>query len=342
VVTVLLGLPLALTLVAAGVTGLGAPVAGACVRARWAHRLTDEQLLNTAYAYEAVMDEVVFIVGPVLATFLATAVQSSLGLVAAAVLGLAGTLALAAQRSTQPPANAGTGATEHPEVGAAGHRPAVSLRLLVPVILACAALGSLFGGMEVVIVAFATEAGILRYAGLLATAWAGGSLVAGIVTGTIAWRASPARRFRIAALALAASIVPLTVVDRPWLVAALLVLSGLAIAPTLIASVAVAQASVPAGRLTEALGWTQLGLYAGVGAGAAVLGRVIDQAGARGGFLGVAVAGGLLVVAALTVRTRDKVVVPPPDSAGPGPAAELHPGTLPSVAPRDEGHATHD
>ncbi|MGI8459937.1 MAG: MFS transporter [Propionibacteriaceae bacterium] len=318
IATVLLGFPLPLTLVAAVVTGVGAPVAGACVRARWAYRSSDEQHLNTAYAYEAVMDEVVFIIGPVLATFLATTVASSLGLIAAAVLGLGGTLALAAQRSTQPPAHAPSrpSSPDHPRLTS---RPPISRRLLIPVVLACAALGVLFGGMEVVIIAFATEAGILRLAGLLAMAWAAGSLVAGVATGTVEWRSSPARRFRVAALALAASLVPLSFVDRPWLVAALLVVSGLAIAPTLIASVAVTQASVPAGRLTEALGWTQLGLYAGVGAGAAVVGRVIDVGGAHGGFLTVAAAGGLLVVAALTVRT-------PPSAASVMVRADDHPG----------------
>ena len=66
---------------------------------------------------------------------------------------------------------------------------------LVPVAIASGALGMIFGGMEVNIVAFAKEAGVLPYAGLILIAWSFGSLVAGAVTGAIIWRASPARRF---------------------------------------------------------------------------------------------------------------------------------------------------
>ena len=64
--------------------------------------------------------------------------------------------------------------------------------VLVPIMLACAALGALFGGMEVVIVAFAEEAGICRSPGFLidglgqSARWS-----PGVITGTITWRASP-------------------------------------------------------------------------------------------------------------------------------------------------------
>ena len=90
--------------------------------------------------------------------------------------------------------------------------------------------------------------------------WAFGSLLAGVVTGGIAWRAAPATRFRIGATALAAVAAAAAVRRQPASpVAVLLLVSGLAIAPTLIASVAVIEASVPQSRLTEALSWTITG-----------------------------------------------------------------------------------
>lgn len=301
IATVLLGAPLALTLLAALGVGLGFSSAGACVRARWSHRYHGDPLLNTAFSWEAVLDEVVFIVGPVLATFLATALHPTLGLATGAVVGLIGAIALAGQRASEPPRVA----SEH------GRRPSASRldpRVLVPISLACAALGMLFGGMEVVIIAFADQAGILQYAGVILMCWAGGSLVAGVVTGTITWTASPAKRFRIGAVLLALSLAPLPFVTHPLPTAALLILSGLTVAPTLIASVAVTQSLVPADRLTEALGWTSMGLAGGVGLGAAALGRMIDAGGAQAGFYGVIVAGLVLVVAALCVRTRETPV----------------------------------
>ena len=149
-------------------SGLGFSSAGACVRARWTHRLRGTALLNTAFAWEAVVDEVVFIVGPVLATFLATSIHPALGLATGAVLGLIGSLALAAQRGTEPPVQ--------PTATAAAAGQRLSPAVLVPIVLAYAALGALFGGMEVVIVAFAEEAGVLPLAGFLIMAWASGSL----------------------------------------------------------------------------------------------------------------------------------------------------------------------
>lgn len=316
ITTVLLATPFAVTLVTAVGVGLGFSSAGAAVRARWSHRLRGNPLLNTAFAWEAVLDEVVFIVGPVLATFLATAVHPALGLAAGGVVGLGGALLLAVQRGTEPPRT--------PPAERRASTVRLSAGLLVPIVFACAALGMLFGGMEVVIIAFADEAGVLPYAGVIVMAWAGGSLIAGVITGTIAWTAGPARRFRIGAVLLALSLIPLPFVMHPLPTAGLLILSGLFIAPTLIASVAVTQAAVPAERLTEALGWTSMGMAGGVGIGAAALGRVIDLGGAHGGFYGVIATGLVLIVAALCVRTR-RGGAGPVDAVSPA-----RPGTTPA------------
>lgn len=305
--SVVLGWSLLTDLLAAAVAGLGFSSAGSCVRARWTYRLDGSPLLNTAFAVEAVLDEVVFIVGPVLVTFLATTLHPAAGIGVSAVLGLIGAVLLATQRGSEPPVR---GLHRRP----VGRLP---VAVLLPVAIACAALGAVFGGMEVVVVAFAREAGVLPYAGLLLMAWAGGSLIAGVLTGSIAWRTSPATRFRTGAVVLACSLVPLPFVHCPELLAGLLFLSGIAIAPTLIASVAVTQAAVDQGRLTEALAWTSTGIAAGVAAGAAVLGQLIDTGGSRVGFLGVVGAGVLLITAALFVRARRSGVLSPASADSP-------------------------
>jgi len=292
--TVQLGLPLPVTLLTAVGVGLGFSSAGSCVRARWAHRLRGDPLLDTAYAFEAVVDEVVFMFGPVLVTFLATSIHPVLGLAACVMLGLIGALALASMRDTQPPV---AGRAERRQRDAPLRAGA-----LAPIVGACVALGALFGAMELVVVAFAKDAGIERYTGFIIMAWAFGSLVAGLLTGTITWQASPTRRFRVAAVLLACSVLPLPFAANPVLVTGLLLLSGFFIAPTLIASVAVTQAVVPPYRLNEALGWTSTGLAAGLAAGAAALGYVVDHFGAQSGFWGVVAIGGGLILTALLVR----------------------------------------
>ena len=296
IVAVELAWPLALSVVAAAGVGAGFTLAGSAVRARWTLRLNGSPLLNTAFAFEAMLDEVVFIIGPILATFLATALHPALGITTSAVIGLIGAVALAAQRSSQPPVRAAV----------RGHvaRRRLPWLILLPVAIASAAMGMVFGGMEVVVVAFAKEAGVLPFAGVILMAWAFGSLVAGAVTGAIAWRASPARRFRIGAILLALSLLPMPFISQPLVLSLLLILSGMAIAPTLIASVAVTQASVDQTRLTEALAWISTGMAAGVAAGAAVAGQLIDHSGAQAGFVGVVVAGLFLLLSALFVRGR--------------------------------------
>ena len=302
IVAVELAWPVAVSVVAAVGVGAGFTLAGSAVRARWTLRLNGSPLLNTAFALEAMLDEVVFIIGPILVTFLATALHPALGITTSVVIGLIGGVALAAQRSSQPPVRAAS-------------RAHVALRrlpwlILLPVAIASAAMGMVFGGMEVVVVAFAKEAGVLPFAGVILMAWAFGSLVAGAVAGAIAWRASPARRFRIGAILLAVSLLPMPFVSEPVVLSLLLILSGMAIAPTLIASVAVTQASVDQSRLTEALAWISTGMAAGVAAGAATAGQLIDQAGAQAGFFGVAIAGLLLTLSALFVRSRRPGVEP--------------------------------
>jgi MFS family permease len=286
--------PLAVSFTAAIGVGIGFSMAGSAVRARWTLLLNGSPLLHTAYALEAMLDEVVFIIGPVLVTFLATALHPALGVSVSAIIGLIGAVALAGQRSSQPP----TRSTPHGHAGSSR----LPWRVLLPVAIASSALGMVFGGMEVNIVAFAKEAGVLPYAGLILVAWSFGSLVAGAVTGAITWRSSPAKRFRVSASLLALSLLPLPFVDHPLGVALLLIISGMAIAPTLIATIGVIQSAVDQSRLTEALAWNSTGMVAGVAVGAAAVGYVIDSSGAQAGFVAVATAGLLLTLSALFVR----------------------------------------
>jgi MFS family permease len=177
--------------------------------------------------------------------------------------------------------------------------------------------------MEVVVVAFATEAGVLEWSGLIVMAWAAGSLVSGVVTGTFAWKVTAARRFRVGAVLLAASVLPLVFISSPVLVTAALCLSGLAVAPTLIATIAVTQEAVPNSRLTEALGWTSMGMAGGVAVGAAALGQVVDHWGSRAGFVGIVVVGVLLIMSSLCVRSAPAPSTPARTEETEAPTAAL-------------------
>jgi MFS family permease len=266
----------------AAVAGAAFPQVDSCVRARWSYLVSDKRDLLTAFAFESVVDEVVFIVGPTLVTVLVTVVHPLAGLVTASAAAAVGTAVFVSQRRTEPP-----------PAGRAAERRAGSMHweMLGPLVLCGFAMGILLGGAEVATVAFSQEQGDKPLAGVMLAIWALGSLLAGVVTGALRIHMSNARRFRWGLLALATLMVPLPFVDGFALLALFLFLAGFAISPTLIASFAWIEELVPAGRLTEGMTIFITGLSAGLAPGAAVVGRVVDASGASASFWVTVVAG---------------------------------------------------
>jgi MFS family permease len=279
-------------------SGATMPNVGAAVRARWSHAVSDRRLLDTAFAVEAVNDEVVFILGPTLVTLLATAVHPIAGLGTAGVAALAGTWALVAQRRTEPPSRSAA------EALAAIAAP-MPWGQLLPMVAGAVMLGVVFGGTEVAVVAFADERGTPGAAGLLLAAWALGSLLSGVVSGHLTYRRDAATRYRLGILALALLMVPLPFLDRIGVLGVFLFLAGFAISPTMIAAVSWVESVVPSTRLNEGMTVFSTGLIAGVAPGAAVVGTVVDSQGASASFW-VGAAAGLLGAAAGLVGRRPR------------------------------------
>ncbi|TYL49558.1 MFS transporter [Nocardioides sp. BGMRC 2183] len=302
--------PRLLTFVCAAVAGAALPSVGTCVRARWSHVLADRpQRLHTAFSFEAVADEAVFLIGPIAVTVLATSVHPTAGLLAALVSGLVGTWVFAALRDTAPPA--------HPRVEARTDRAPIPWRAIAPLTVVTAALGVLFGAAEVVTVAFAEEQGRQGAAGFLLAVWALGSLMAGLISGAVTWRSSAAVRLRWGALAMALAMAPLFVVPSLPVMVVVLLVGGFAISPTLIAAMSLAEQVLPTSRMTEGMAFLQTGLAAGLAPGAAVAGVVIDHAGASPAYLvcfaggAMALLGATLVRVPATVRSHEEQAVGP-------------------------------
>ncbi len=286
--------PLAASYGLAALAGAALPGVGGCVRARWVHVVSDPAQRQTAFALEAVADEAVYITGPLLVTILATAVHPVAGLGSAIVAGVLGTLVFSAQRRTEPP--------PHPRVTARADRPGLPWATLLPLTVVCACLGLLFGAAEVTTVAFAEEQGSKAYAGPLLALWAAGSLLAGVISGAVTWRRSALERLRVGAFAMALAMVPLALIDSVLVMGAVLFLAGFAIAPTMIASMTLAEQTVPPSRLTEGIAFLTTGIVAGVAPGATIAGLIIDAHGAAPAYL-ASVGGGVVALLA-AVATR--------------------------------------
>ncbi|RKE21558.1 MFS transporter [Streptomyces sp. TLI_171] len=264
--------------------GMGAmPSTGSMVRARWAHLYRDEPpKLHTAYSFEAVADEVCFIVGPILAVALATTVFPESGVLAAGLFLVVGILLFTAQRRTEPPVHP---AARHAGGSVIGNR---GLQILV---LTLVATGGVFGSVEVVTVAFAKAQGHTGASGPVLAVYALGSCLAGAVFGTLKLTGSMARRFLIGVSVMAAGMVPLILAAKLLHGGAALVgagvalfLSGLAISPTLITAMALVERLVPAAQLTEGMTWTTTGMALGVAVGSSAAGLVVDASGAANGY----------------------------------------------------------
>ncbi|MFJ9029001.1 MFS transporter [Streptomyces sp. NPDC102274] len=313
----LAGAPLWALFLAAVPTGASVPQIGPMVRSRWAAVLGGSpsgsspgsspgsrsrgyaSLLPTAAAFESVTDEFTFVVGPVLVTALCTGVHPAAGLIAEAVLTLAGGLLFAAQRGTQPKTGRrGEGGSAEARVSALS---VPGVRVLA---ISFLGIGSVFGGMQVSLTAFAEEIGNPGVNGLLYGVFAAGNMLAGIVCGAVAWKIGPRRRLVIgyAGLTLAASA--LWAVHSVPLLAGLGLLVGLCIAPALITGYTLVESLVPASARTEAFTWLTGAVALGQAAAVTVAGQLADAHGASSGFLVPLVGTAPALVTLIVLRSR--------------------------------------
>ena len=274
----------------AALAGASLPQFGSFVRVRWAYLVGGTGRLPTAFALESVLDEVVFVVGPVLVTLVATSISPVLALLGTLAFTIGGGLAYLACRSTVPP--------RHERVPGDRREP-LPWRTLVPLVVVFTALGTAFGSIEVSTVAFADELGQRAYAGLVLAAFAAGSLLAGVVFGSLAGGGPSRRRLLVGMVVLTVALVPTLLVSSLWLLAAVLAVAGVSISPSLITGFGMAERSSPRSRVTETLAWTSTALGVGVAVGAALSGSIIDSAGASAAFavpVGAAAVGVLCTV----------------------------------------------
>jgi MFS family permease len=256
--------------------------------------------LLTAYSFESILDEVVFIVGPILVAVLATQITEQAGLIAALVLLLTGSFALAAQRSSEPPVMP---RREH------GDRSPLSAAGMLVLLTFMVFLGGVFGGVEISTIGFADQHGHASLAGPLLACYAGGSMVAGIIYGSYRWRWSLPRRLFSGALVMTLTIAVLPLVHRPAVLAACLFVAGLGIAPTLISGFSLVERLVPSDQLTEGLTWATTGIVVGMAVASPVTGRLVDDFSARQAYSVAAVSGAVAVVISVIGMPRLRAAV---------------------------------
>lgn len=231
-----------LALLAGGVM----PVTSPLVRARWTKALAGTELLRTAYAVEGVTTQVVFIAGPILVAFVATGIGPVPGLLTVLGLAVVGTLALAAQRGSQPEPH------HTPTPRGAGVMRMTAMRLIFTVVFG---LGSVIGSVEIITIARAAQLGHRNLTGVLLGLWGIGSLAAGLLYGALPIRIPLVRQLTIVMTAVALVHVPLLFANDIVSLTLVLALAGVIISPTTITANEIVQRTVPASAFTEGTYW---------------------------------------------------------------------------------------
>lgn len=263
---------------------------GSLIRARWAYVLTESAQIRTAFAFESVVDEIIFIAGPPIATFIALGITDYAAIVASMLLLAMGAFLLVPQRATEPP----TSTVAHHEGG-----PALLFAGMPIVALVFVLVGVVFGGFEVGTVAFTREYGQPGMTGILLAAYSVGSAIAGLIFGAIHLKMLLPRQFMWSMIALAIACVPIPFIHSVFLLGFIGLFTGFTVSPVLITGSALTEELVPSSRMTEGLSIVGAGIGVGFALGSAISGVIIDAHGASPAFgvLSVsAVIGAVIVV----------------------------------------------
>jgi MFS family permease len=300
----LVEMPVVLYMLVALVAGLSYPPVQPAVRTIYPKMVTSRQL-TPLFSLDASAQELIWIGGPVIATFISTQISTVLGILVAVVFLLVG----------------GVWFVASPEVGRIRiprTKRSFGTVMKRPPVLLVTAVGFLMIGA-----AAAVEAGVVATfghggpeAGIVLAIWSLASLAGGLALGHLPvtqWSLS--RRTFALFLGLTLAIFS----QDFWWVTVSLVISGIGFAPALAVMFATVSASVRFSDTAEAYGWVGTGQLIGAAVGSALAGFLIDSAGPVGAFwTGGAFAAACVLVAVVFRRAspdlRGKDASPIPDT----------------------------
>ena len=290
------------------IAGLSTPPVQSAVRTIYPKMVNSRQL-TPLFSLDASLQEIIWIVAPVVITFVATQVGTVQALLLIVVILISG----------------GTWFILSPEVGRVRiprSRRGIGRVLAKPQVLLATVIGFLLIGA-----CAAVEAGVVGTfdhggleAGLVLAVFSIGSLAGGLSFGHIPigpW--AMARRLGIFAVGLSLTVISLNI----WWLGGTLFLAGIGIAPALAVLFAMTSASVKFSETPEAYGWIATGQLIGAAAGSAVAGFLIDGVGAEGAYwaaAGFAIVGTAVAIACVRffpdLRHRDPSPIPDTEPVG--------------------------
>ncbi len=303
-------LPLWGFMLAGLVAGLSYPPVQPAVRTIYPKMVNSRQL-TPLFSLDASAQEIIWIAGPVVVTFVATQVSTVAGIFLSVFFLVAG----GAWFIASPEVGRVRIPRSKRRFGVVLKRPAVLLSTITGFLLvgSCAA-------VEAGVVATFGEGG--AEAGIVLAIWAVASLAGGLAFGHLPigpW--ALARRMLIVFVG---SVLAVFAFEF-WSISATLVIAGLGIAPALAVMFTIVSATVKFSDTAEAYGWVGTGQLIGAALGSAVAGFLIDGYGPDGGF----VAAALFALVGVLVPTLFRRAAPDLRGRDASPLPDTEPVALP-------------
>ncbi len=295
--------PHGVLLLLAGLCGLANPQIGPIVRAHWSHlsRARHEPgLVGVALGYEGAMDEMSFIVGPVVASLLVAALGPGPALYTLMAIIVAGQGVFIVHLWF---ARAEWG--HSPAVAGRDRAPTkLPFRALLPPMVILLAVGVTFGSVQTALTAQHAAAGTEYLTGIIYGSVGIGSACSSIVTPRLPPRISTATRLLFGACGLVLAGVAFSFLLSLWPALVVAILMGVGIGVVLVTGFARAEEVAPTGRIASAMTMLSMCLTLGVSFGAALAGR-LSEVPARG-FWPVVVSGLVAILASRYIAHQQR------------------------------------
>lgn len=266
------------------IIGLTSPPIQQIVRPIYPSLISKEQT-NHLFALDANLQELIWVVGPIVATFIAANAGSDVGLFTMAAIQIVGCYLFISNPEVR-----------NAQINKSAKRMGRVLKSRVVfsnVIMGLLLVGS-FGGAEVGTVAVITDRNV---SGLVLAALSAGSLIGGFAFGHRAKTKYALSKF-FALTAVGYLMIFFAPTSALW-VAICWFIAGLGIAPIFAALASIIAIKLPAGESVEAYGWISTGQLIGYSSAAAMAGIFVDTISATSAFAVAAGCGVLGLIVAL-------------------------------------------